>query len=62
MARWQRIAFGLAVVGLGGGLFFDIPLMPGRGAVDALARLGILLGALIAFVGLGVVIGVSPES
>jgi hypothetical protein len=62
MACWQRIAIGLAVVGLGGTMFLEIPLASGGGAFDALAHFGISLGALIAFMGLGVIIGASPES
>jgi hypothetical protein len=61
MACWQRITIGLAVFGLGSTMFLEIPLTRGRGALDALAHFGISLGALIAFMGLGVVIGASPE-
>ena len=61
MACWQRIAVGLAVFGLVSTMFFEIQLTQERCAFDALAHLGVSLGTLIAFMGLGVVIGPSPD-
>jgi hypothetical protein len=52
MCRW-RAALGLLMVGLGGILFFELPLHGTDSIPVAFAHFGISAGALIAFVGAG---------